>query len=248
MKTKVFIFAAALFSGMGLYAQDIELPKPDFTQYSKPMITTLQERHSVREYSPDPLSMEELSTLCWAACGMSRDENHITSPTAMNRQEIRLFVFTEKGVFEYLPKKNALRPVSEKDARGLFVSNAAPLKDRTEIKSKKVRKEKNGKTEAALHHPASDVRRAGQTFVLDAPVTLLMVIDLERFGRNDEYARMMGYIDAGIVSENINLYCESVKLATVPRVTMDVSALRQLLNLNENQIPAVNNPVGRPRQ
>ena len=89
-----------------------------------------------------------------------------------------------------------------------------------------------------------DAAKFGQTFVLEAPVTLLMVIDLDKFGNNDDRAKTLGYMDAGIVAENINLYCESVKLGTVIRATMDVTAIKQLLKLNDNQIPALNTPVG----
>ena len=59
-----------------------------------------------------------------------------------------------------------------------------------------------------------------------------------------EKARMFGCVDAGNVSENINLYCQSVGLATVPRATMDEEAIRALLGLGEKQIPIMNNPIG----
>ena len=212
--------------------RDIALPEPQYGQFSKSMMETLMGRHSVRDFDPTELSMGEISTLCWAACGRSRDDNHITSPTAMNRQEIRLFVFMEKGVYEYIPGKNILTFVSEGDSRELFVSNA-PVSD----PSKKDKKSKGGDKSKTF----------GQPFVLEAPVTLLMVIDLDKFGSSDERAKMLGYMDAGIVSENINLYCESVKLGTVTRATMDVPALKGLLQLNDNQIPALNNPVGYPK-
>ena len=83
-----------------------------------------------------------------------------------------------------------------------------------------------------------------QTFVLDAPVSLLMVIDFEKFGRYDEKAVQMGCVDAGNVSENINLYCQSAGLATVPRATHDTEGIRSLLGLTEKHLPIMNNPVG----
>lgn len=238
---KVFFLTAALLLCVASFGQnkkqqtvgdDIALPKPQYDQTCKTMIETLMDRHSVREFEPKELSMEEISTLCWAACGQSRDDNHITSPTAMNRQEIRLFVFMEKGVYEYIPGKNLLCFVSKGDSRELFVANA-PMPE----PSKKDKKGKGGDKGKAF----------GQPFVMEAPVTLLMVIDLDKFGSKDERAKTLGYMDAGIVSENINLYCESVKLGTVTRATMDVPALKKLLGLNDYQIPALNNPVGYPR-
>ena len=35
----------------------------------------------------------------------------------------------------------------------------------------------------------------------------------------------VGSVDAGNVSENINLYCQSVGLCTVPRATMDINGI-----------------------
>lgn len=232
---KQFYLSAALLMSVVAFAQNesskqvIKLPEPDLKQYSRPMIETLKERHSVRDFLNKELSMKEISTLCWAACGKSRDEEHITSPTAMNRQEIRLFVFMTNGVYEYIPMKNELHFICDGDLRSLFISNG-PAPDKSK-KGKNNKKDEKGKT-------------FGQPFVMDAPITLLMVIDLDKFGSSDDRAKMLGYIDAGIVSENINLFCESVKLGTVTRATMDVPEIQKQLNLNSNQIPALNNPVG----
>ena len=75
-----------------------------------------------------------------------------------------------------------------------------------------------------------------------------MVIDFDIMGMKDERAVMMGCVDAGNVSENINLYCQSVGLATVPRATHDTDGIRRLLGLTEMQLPIMNNPVGREKK
>jgi nitroreductase len=144
---------------------------------------------------------------------MSRDDNHRTAPTAMNRQEIRLFVFTKAGVYEYDAKANKLIKKADGDKRELMASNGG---------------------------------NAGfkQDFVLNAPVSLLMVIDYDKFGSSDEKATMMCCVDAGNISENINLYCQAVGLATVPRATHDTNSIKALLGLTDKQLPIMNNPVG----
>ena len=58
---------------------------------------------------------------------------------------------------------------------------------------------------------------------------------------------MMCAVDAGIVSQNINLYCQAAGLATVTRGTMDSKAIKELLKLSDEQVPALNNPVGYPK-
>jgi SagB-type dehydrogenase family enzyme len=85
----------------------------------------------------------------------------------------------------------------------------------------------------------------GQNFVNDAPVSLVVVGDLSLFpnSSNSDVMTTVG-IDAGIACENINIFCASVGLATVPRITMDKAGIKKLLNLSEKQIPFINNPVG----
>lgn len=213
MKSTILTIALAL-SALSASAQDINLPKPNTKEKSASMVQTLSTRHSVRSYKTDKnLTNQQISNLCWAACGMTRDDNHRTAPTAMNKQEIRLFVFNKQGVYEYDAKANKLISKAKGDHRSLMESNGG---------------------------------NAGfkQEFVKDAPVTLLMVIDFNIFGGQDEKSIQMGCVDAGIVSQNINLYCQSVGLATVPRATHDTNALRKLLKLSDKQLPILNNPVG----
>lgn len=194
-------------------AQDISLPKPNKELQTKTMMQTLAQRHSVRDFSQKQLTMQDISNLCWAACGQTRDNNHITAPSAMNKQEIRLFVLTSEGAYEYLAKQNTLAIKATGDHRALLANN-------------------NSKQEG------------GQSFVMQAPVSFVMVIDFDKFGSSNERAMMMGCVDVGNVSENINLFCEAAGFATVPRATMDTNALRTILGLTEKQLPIMNNPVG----
>lgn len=207
---KAILSMAALAAMTVAGAQGINLPAPDFGQQSTSTIEALKTRHSVRSYSNKELTDQQLSNLCWAACGQSRDAQHITAPTAMNKQEIRLFVFTKNGVFEYVTKSNKLVRRADGDQRSLIAGG----------------------------------KQFKQDFVMDCPVSLLMVIDFEKFGSQDENAMRMGCVDAGIVSENINLYCQSVGLATVPRATHDTDGIKALLKLTDKQLPILNNPVG----
>ncbi|MCD8288291.1 MAG: SagB/ThcOx family dehydrogenase [Prevotella sp.] len=202
----ILLFMTTMISN----AQDITLPAPDLTQTSLPTIEALATRHSVREYGEGELTLQDISNLCWAACGQTRDEEHITAPSAMNRQEIRLFLFCKDGVYEYLAKENVLRKAAEGDNRNLIAGS--------------------------------------QDFVLKAALALVMVVDFDKFGIDDDRALMMGCVDAGNISENINLYCQSTGLATVPRATMDTAAIKQLLGFGDRQIPVMNNPVGFPKE
>ena len=54
-------------------------------------------------------------------------------------------------------------------------------------------------------------------------------------------------MDAGIVSQNINLCCAGIGLSTVPRASMDQAALKKILKLTDSQVLMMNNPVGYPK-
>lgn len=212
MKKNLLTIALSLLASAS-FAQDIKLPQPDTNQKATSVVEALKTRHSVRSYdSSKELSAQELSNLCWAACGVVRDGNHLTAPTARNLQEIRLFVFTKAGVYEYDAKANTLLKKADGDQRSMMASNGG--------------------------------KGFSQDFVMDAPVSLLMVIDFEKFGSQNEQAVMMGCVDAGNVSENINLYCQSVGLVTVPRATHDKASISKLLGFTDKQLPIMNNPVG----
>lgn len=213
MKKNLLTLTLALFTST-VFAQDIKLPKPDVNQKSMTVVEALKTRHSVRNFdATKELTKQELSNLCWAACGIVRDGNHRTAPTARNLQEIRLFAFTKAGVYEYDAKANTLVKKADGDHRGLMASNGGNAGFR-------------------------------QDFVKDAPVSLLMVIDYKLYGSQGEGALMMGCVDAGNVSENINLYCQAVGLATVPRATHDKEGISKLLGFTNEQLPIMNNPVG----
>ena len=203
---KLALMAALLLMGTVCFAQTKNLPEPNLQRKMLTVMESFKQRKSVREYSAKMLSDQDLSDLLWAAQGKNREDGRLTSPTAMNRQEIRLYVFTSKNVMLYDPQKHSLTQVAEGDHRGIVA--------------------------------------AGQDFAKVAPVSLLMVADMEKFAMKGANAQWMVGADAGIVTQNINLFCSAAGLATVTRGTMDQKAISSLLGLNENQIPVLNNPVG----
>lgn len=69
----------------------------------------------------------------------------------------------------------------------------------------------------------------------EAPAVLILVAD-----SNTDWAP----IDAGIVSQNISLFCSGVGLATYPRGGMDKEAISAALNLKPGQTVILCHPVG----
>jgi nitroreductase len=95
----------------------IQLPKPRM-EGGKPLLQALKERKSVRDFKADSLAPQVLSDLLWAGFGVNRPEiDHRTAPSAMNSQEIDIYVATADGLFLYDAKPHQLRPVLSEDIR-----------------------------------------------------------------------------------------------------------------------------------
>ena len=188
-------------------AQDVvKLPEPDKT-VPMTLYQALQQRKSVREYSSKDIDDMKLSQLLWAAVGINRPDGHLTAPTAVNAQDITVYVCRKDGAYLYVAKDNALQKVSDKDLRKEIAS--------------------------------------AQQFAAEAPVSLVIVTDNAKFrGGSTNGPTISGAIDAGYVSQNIDLACEALGLVTVPRGTMDKDALKKELKLTESQNPILNHPVG----
>ncbi|MBL0085503.1 MAG: SagB/ThcOx family dehydrogenase [Ideonella sp.] len=96
-----------------------------------PLMEALRHRQSQREFAATPLSEQQLSDLLWAAGGVNRPElGGRTAPSAMNAQEVRLYVALARGLFLYDPQAHELQRVVASDVRGVtgyqdFVDNAA---------------------------------------------------------------------------------------------------------------------------
>lgn len=94
---------------------------------------------------------------------------------------------------------------------------------------------------------ATDLRPAvagRQTSVADAPVALILVSDLDKFGGDAARNEKWGAVDAGTVSQNISLFCAAAGLVTMPRGSMDADAIKKALKLRPNQTVLLNHPVG----
>lgn len=91
---------------------------PAQTTGGLPLMEALRQRHSAREFRPDALTQQQLSDLLWAACGLNRETlGGRTAPSAMNAQEVDLYVALPQGLYLYEPKAQALQLVVAQDVR-----------------------------------------------------------------------------------------------------------------------------------
>lgn len=168
--------------------EPIQLKVPDLKR-GAPVMQALASRQSIKKCADRMLSEQDLSDLIWAANGINRPQSgKRTAPSAMNRQDVKVYVCTAEGSYLYNPKAGTLDPITAGDAR-----------------------------------PA------------DAPVVLVLVTDTDE---------TWAALDAGIVSQNISLFCSGTGLATYPRANLDRDKLKKALKLTGTQTIMLCNPVG----
>lgn len=96
--------------------QQVLLPPPQKTG-GMPLMEAFASRRSERQFSERPLPPELLSNLLWAAWGCNRSGGHRTAPSALDAQEIDLFVALPEGAYRYDQRTHALQAVTGQDIR-----------------------------------------------------------------------------------------------------------------------------------
>jgi SagB-type dehydrogenase family enzyme len=102
----------------------IKLPKP-VTNGSVSLEQAIENRRSIREFTDETLTLNQLSQLCWAAQGITdpnRDFRAAPSPGAI--YPIELYVFLPEGLYLYEPTRHELTLTIDRDLRqSLFNSS-----------------------------------------------------------------------------------------------------------------------------
>ena len=116
MKIKGLLLSLFVTSSLLSIAQDIKLPSPQ-KQGGEPLLQVLSKRASTRDFDTQKnIDSQTLSNLLWAAWGYNREDKR-TAPSAMNRQEISLYIVMAQGVYLYDAKQNKLAEIAKGDFR-----------------------------------------------------------------------------------------------------------------------------------
>lgn len=123
---KITVIMLALFVALACYqsvpaqdAETIQLPMPQMDG-GKPLMQALKARQSIRNFTEKSLPMQVLSDLLWAADGINRPESgKRTAPTAVNWQEIDIYVAMASGLYLYDAKTHALKCIVKNDVRAM---------------------------------------------------------------------------------------------------------------------------------
>ena len=174
-----------------------------------PLNEALISRRSVRDFLYEKISVQQLSDLLWAACGVNlikgteeKKKYYFTNPTASNHREVSVYVFSDEGIFLYEPVRNELLQLSKHDRR------------------KKLSNLPFVKKAAISLCIVSDIDK--------------MVRHKDTF-RQQLYSSM----DAGYVSQNIYLHCAANGLATCACGLIDREKISKILGLTNAKVMLV---------
>ncbi len=119
MKNILLLIIAFIFSTVAV-SQELQPIKllPPQTEKGKTLMKALAERRSTREFSDRAMGLQDISNVLWAANGINRaNEMKHTAPTAVNWQEIDIYVVLGKGIYRYDPHDSTLYPIVKGDLR-----------------------------------------------------------------------------------------------------------------------------------
>ena len=196
----------------GLDAEVISLPEPDLKGMR--LEEAILARRSIRRYSDQSLSLEELSQLLFAAQGITGHHGSFSlraSPSAGALYPIELYVVINNvqdlpsGLYHYLPRHHALLTIKIGDLR-------------------------------------SDIGQAclGQDFVGQAGAALVMTAIYSRTtGRYGDRGVRYVHLEAGHISQNIYLQATSLGLGSVAVGAFRDKDLDDLLELSGEEQTAI---------
>jgi SagB-type dehydrogenase family enzyme len=179
----------------------------------------VKQRRTVRAFADEPLTVEQLAQILWAAQGITEDggfKRAAPSGGALYPMDVWAAVGKggvknlSHGVYHYEPAHHALTQFVPEDTR---VDLAA----------------------ASL----------GQMWVARAPVVLILTAEYPRItGKYGERGRRYAMIEAGHIGQNIFLQCQALGLDAGIVGAFSDKEVAGIVNAGENQTPLIIMPVG----
>ncbi len=196
----------------------MRLPRPQFDEKAS-LEKALRERRTVRSFRPDPLSLDQLSGLLWAAQGITEERGFKRSaPSAGALYPMDVYVAAGErsvtelnaGLYHYQPADNSLKRLADSDAR-------------------------NALARASL----------GQMWMSKAPVNLVITAEYARIcGKYGDRGVRYAMIEAGHVGQNIFLMAEALGLGAGIVGAFDDQEVIQLMKIPRAHEPLLIMPVG----
>jgi SagB-type dehydrogenase family enzyme len=174
-------------------------------------------RRSVRNFTGEALTNEELAQLLWASQGITDQGGYRSAPSAGALYPLEVYAVVssvddlQPGVYHYVPERHELRRIIDGDISPELCT-------------------------AALSQPSVD----------DAPVNIVICAIPERTMRKygDRGMRYV-YMEAGHAAQNIYLQAVALDLGTVSIGAFEDAEVRRILNLSSGEAPLYIMPVGK---
>jgi len=203
----------------------IDLVRPDElrTQGTLDVFSAIENRRSRRDYKKTPLTLKELSFLCWATQGIRDNAAPGTAfrtvPSAGCRHAFEAYLCVlsveglQQGIYRYLPVEHQLLLVSNPERPQNLISQAA----------------------------------LGQSFIGKAAVVFVWTtVPYRMEWRYDIAAHKVIAIDAGHVCQNLYLACEAIGAGTCAVAAYDQESMDRLLGVDgEDEFTIYLAPVGK---
>jgi SagB-type dehydrogenase family enzyme len=196
--------------------KDGELPEP--RQNSDVSIEeALAKRRSIRSYTGEAVTLEEVSQLLWAAQGITNSDGFRTAPSAMAAYPLEVYIVVgdvenlSEGVYHYEPAGHKLGKVHDGDYR-----------------------------------PQLTTSSVGRYFVEGGAIYILLSaiysrVTLRAGSEGTKYVHM----EVGHAAQNVYLQAFSLGLGTVVNGGISADNIREILQLPANVQPLYFMPVGR---
>ncbi len=223
----------------------IKLPEVNKNRGSS-LMDALSKKASAQNWSDRDLSMQDLSDLLWAAAGINRpDSKKRTYSSAMNTQDVDIYVFLKDGVYLYDYANHALTPVISGDYRtytGSSMSGGGMPPGGASGGNAPAGAQGGQPAGAAVGAPAGP---GGGTRASNFTVDLLLVADPPKYrAGTDDLKKEWGAFSAGMIAQNVMLFCAANDLGTRPRAAFDKAKVKALLKLDDSKNPVIELPVG----
>jgi SagB-type dehydrogenase family enzyme len=197
-------------------AEVIKLPEPRYDS-DVSLEQSLLERRSIRDYSGQPLTLQEISQLTWAAQGLTDPRGFRTAPSAGGLYPLELYIVVgdvedlAAGVYRFQPDGHQLVKTADGDKRAELA-------------------------EAALE----------QEWVEEGAADFVFTAIYERTtGKYGERGIRYVHMEAGHAAQNLCLQATALGLGAVTIGAFYDEEVSQLLNLPAEEKPLYVIPVGR---
>jgi nitroreductase len=237
--------------GSGMNDSFIVLPDPR-ADSSTSVEEALKNRRSVRRFSDEGVTIDDVSQLLWAAQGITSDTGQRTAPSAQRIYPLEVFAIAQnvsglaQGTYRYVPEGHRLEVISRGDT-GLQADTPAPVVFviAIDFDRRPAPRPAANVTVPPVNSPAVNAS-ALSTGAVGASSAPPATPGSTGNGPSDETIRSWYYAETGHAAQNMYLQAESLGLGMVTQAGFDPVRIASLLDLRGNVTPYYFIPAGHP--